>query len=279
LNTYCTIITGNYYAYALSLLESLKTHCKQTVTLHVFVSDESIGKDFLRELRAQHKGLFFTFKDEVNTEMAIKLDQKYHSTYMDAYRWSMKPVFMNYLLQEKGYEKVIYLDCDLFFYSNPDFIFDLLEQDRVLLSPHWRCADNPQEDWTNFYLNFQGGIYNGGFVGINSKGNEVMNYWANLCLTLCVKDFEKGMYVDQKYLDILHSRFDGVGVLRHRGCNVATWNLADNKRSLNVSGEVMINEIYPIVFIHFTKGTMRGIINGADALLLPHFQKTTNALR
>jgi lipopolysaccharide biosynthesis glycosyltransferase len=278
-NTFCTIITGNYYAYALSLLESLKTHCKQTVTLHVFVSDESVDKAFLQDVEEQHTGLFFHYRDEVCAEMALKLFEKYHHSYMDAYRWSMKPVFMNYLIQDQGFEKVIYLDCDLYFYNNPDFIFDLLDKENVLLSPHWRCADNPELDFTNFKLNFQGGIYNGGFVGINSKGTAAMEYWANLCLAACEINFERGFYVDQKYLDILHSRFEGVGVLRHRGCNVASWNHTDNKRSINQNGEVVINEVFPIVFIHFTKGTMRSILNDLDGLLLPYFALYSDSVR
>ena len=160
---------------------------------------------------------------------------------MDGYRWSMKPMFINYLINEKNYDKVVYLDCDLFFYNNPDFIFILLDHHRVLLSPHWRCADNPEDDMVNFKLNFQGGIYNGGFIGVTKEATDIMSYWANLCLAECVIDFEQGMYVDQKYLDVLHSRFEGIGILRHRGCNVATWNLTDNKRSVNESGQVMIN--------------------------------------
>jgi len=278
MKTFCTIITGNYYAYALSLLESLCEYSENQISLHVFVSDESMEKSFLQDIQIQHKGIFFHYLDDVQTEMAIKLNNKYHKTYMDAYRWSMKPVFMNYLIQEKGFEKVIYLDCDLFFYNKHDFLFDLLDEHRVILSPHWRCSDNPNDDFVNFKLNFQGGIYNGGYVGINNKAVEIMNYWANLCLSACEINFENGFYVDQKYLDILHSKFEGIGVLRHRGANVATWNLLDNKRSVNESGEVVINENYPIIFIHFTKGTMNGIIKGEDGLLLNHFIKYSNTV-
>lgn len=278
-NTFCTIITGNYYAYALSLFESLKTHSKQDVAMYVYVADDSSEQEFLYSLQKLHKGIFFIFKDEIQTEITSKLFDKYHKAYMDAYRWSMKPVFINYLIQEKDFEKVVYLDCDLFFYNNPDFMFELLDKDVVILSPHWRCSDNPNQDFTNFKLNFKGGIYNGGFVATNSKGIEVMNYWANLCLAACEINFENGFYVDQKYLDILHSRFEGVGVLRHRGCNVATWNLTDNKRSLNQKGEVVINDEFPIIFIHFTKGTMNGIIKGEDDLLLNHFIKYSETIR
>lgn len=278
MNTFCTIITGDYYAYALSLLESLKAHTASQVTLCVFVADNSAEEAFLENLEREHNGLNFIFHSEVHSLLAVQLFDKYHASYMDAYRWSMKPVFMNYLIEERGYEKVIYLDCDLFFYNNHGFLFDLLDHDAVLLSPHWRCADHPNVDFTNFKLNFQGGIYNGGFIGIHAKGTEMMSYWANLCLAACEINFESGFYVDQKYLDILHSRFEGVGILRHRGCNVASWNLTDNQRTLNEKGEVIINNRYPLIFIHFTSGTMRSIVSGYDPLLTPYFELYSNTI-
>jgi hypothetical protein len=263
----------------LSLFESLKLNSQNIVTLHVFVSDDSVEKVFLKGLEQIHNGIFFSYLDDVHSEMATKLYDKYHSHNMDAYRWSMKPVFLNHLIQEKKYEKVIYLDCDLFFYNNHDFLFDLLKEQRVLLSPHWRCSDNPMVDYGNFILNFQGGIYNGGFIGVNSEASEIMNYWANLCYTVCEINFEKGLYVDQKFLDILHSKFEGIGVLRHKGCNIATWNIVDNKRSIHEDGNVVINNKFPIIFIHFTKGTMNAILKGEDDLLLNHFIKYSETIR
>ncbi len=278
MNTFCTIITGNYYAYALALFDSLKQTSTSSVQLAVFISDTSVDKSFFKDLEKENQGLSFYFPDEINSDKHEALKNKYQTTYMSGYRWSLKPLFINHLIINNNFEKVIFLDGDLFFYNSPDFIFDLLDQYRVLLTPHWRCADNPEEDIVNFNLNFQGGIYNAGFIAVSKNATEIMDFWTNLCLTECKIDFEQGMYADQKYLDILHSRFEGVGVLRHRGCNVATWNFVDNKRSLNENGEVLINNNYPIVFIHFTSGTMKGIINGTDALLLHHFIAYSNAV-
>jgi hypothetical protein len=67
--------------------------------------------------------------------------------------------------------------------------------------------------------------------------------------------------------------FDGVYSLKHRGCNVANWNRLECRREKQVDGTVQINDQYPIVFIHFTKSTITGILTGEDASLMPYFKK------
>jgi hypothetical protein len=179
----------------------------------------------------------------------------------------MKPVIINHLLSNHNYKKVIYLDADLYFFNEPNFLFELLENDKVLLSPHWRCSKKPELDWFNFVHNFKHGIYNGGFIGVNFNGQEIMDYWANLCLTACEQNPLDGLHDDQKYLDIFQSYFEGVGVIRHKGCNVSNWNQIECSRTISQSGEVFINSEYPIVFIHFTEGTIIDIVNKKDAAL------------
>ena len=62
--------------------------------------------------------------------------------------------------------------------------------------------------------------------------------------------------------------------MKHRGCNVANWNQIECKRTINSdTQEITINNTFPIVFIHFTNSTFKGIIQGEDALLKPYMQK------
>jgi hypothetical protein len=37
--------------------------------------------------------------------------------------------------------------------------------------------------------------------------------------------------------------------------------------------EVEIQNIYPIVFVHFSKSTVNGIVSGVDSLLMPHLKQ------
>jgi hypothetical protein len=268
-HSFCTIITADYYPYAQALLESLEKHSSQGVILEVLIAERIEDKSFFQSIDMPN--INFSFIEEINLPIASQLFDKYNATNMDAYRWSMKPVFINHLLIQKGYEKVIYLDSDLFFFQDPRFLFELLDKEKVILTPHWRCADNPWEDFHNFKLNFKDGIYNGGFVGVRKDALDVMFFWANLCLAACEVNRPEGFFVDQKYLDILHSRFEGIGVVRHRGCNVSNWNISDCQRVVTDNGEILINGIFPIVFIHFTSSMMKGILSGIDLHLLNHF--------
>jgi hypothetical protein len=276
-NSFCTLITPDYYPYSLAILNSLEEHSSQPVILEVFITANVIDKSFFH--LKEKINLKFNFIEDIKNPIAEELYKKYNLSYMDGYRWSMKPVFINYLLEKKLYDKVIYLDSDLFFYNDPQFLFELLDVNRVILTPHWRCADKPEKDLINFKWNFTDGIYNAGFIGVNKSGIEVMNFWANLCRVACEVNHLDGLHDDQKYLDILHSRFDGIGVVRHKGCNVADWNLTDCERIVDIKGNVLINGEYPIIFIHFTFSMMVNILSGIDIELLEHFliySKTIN---
>jgi hypothetical protein len=184
----------------------------------------------------------------------------------DAFRWSMKPVMIDFLLTDQQYDAVCYVDWDLHFFSDPAFLLG-----GVLLSPHNRSTF-PSDNAFSFELNFRDGVFNGGFVGATSRGLEAIRWWATACAYKCEVDCEHGLYVDQKYLDSLHSRFEGVDVIRHKGCNVAEWNRIDCERVKLDDGQVLINGAEPIVFIHFDATMVRDILSGREPLLEEHLR-------
>lgn len=101
-----------------------------------------------------------------------------------------------------------------------------------------------------------------------------MNWWANACEFICIKDTAKGMFYDQVHLNLLPVYFEHVGIARHKGCNVANWNMVECKRSLNKDGaSVIIAGEFEIIFIHFSQSTINGIENGTDPLLRPYLEQ------
>jgi hypothetical protein len=105
-----------------------------------------------------------------------------------------------------------------------------------------------------------------------------MNWWAEMCFYKCEIDKSNGHYVDQTYLNLMPIYFDRVGILRHRGCNVAVWNQIECKRILQ-DNKVLINGKWDVVFIHFTNYTIQAILYGSDQLLLPYLEEYLKALR
>jgi hypothetical protein len=270
-NAFCTIITPSHLAYALALNDSLHKNKRDAFDMYVLLACCSYEFEFHADV---FPALNFIFIDEICDEGIGKaLFEKYYPQYIDEFRWSMKPVFINYLLQKNEYDKVIYTDSDIHFYNDYQFLIDELNVSNVLITPHWR-ASNPHIDLPNFELLYTSGIYNGGFIGANRKAIEVMEWWAKVCKFICVKDSKKGMFVDQVHLNLLPVYFEKIGILKHRGCNVSNWNMVECKRTIAQSGtDLQIQNSYPIVFVHFSKSTIDGISSGVDSLLMPHLMQ------
>jgi hypothetical protein len=268
MNTFCTIITGNYWPYAKSIYSSLAKF-DSNVTLKVLICDDSQVTDVF--------GLeIFRLKDVVKGfDIGQKLLEKYAAE-SDKLRWSFKSVFIHFLL-ERGFDKVIFTDPDTYYFGDYNFLFQELELNHVILTPHWRGLD-PNKDPNGFDLQFVHGLYNAGFIGVNKEGKECMQWWANACLYKCVIETEKGMYVDQVYLNLMPLYFDKVKIIKHTGCNVADWNRVYCER-VSVGNKVFINGVDPIIFIHFTNWVIMSTYFGGDKLLKPYTEQYLEVLQ
>jgi len=262
---WCTIITSDFIHYALALYSSL-AKLKELEVFHVLIADCQADFSYIQGTFPSIRILYP--KDINHSEAAQTICKKYQHYDMDSFRWSMKPVLLKHLL-EAGCEQAFFLDPDLYFYNSFDFLMQELDGKSVLLTPHWRACD-PHQDPKNFAILQTSGLFNAGFVGVSATGLPAMEWWAKLCAYECVKAPERGLYVDQSYLDMMPVYFDGIKILGHRGCNVANWNQFECKRTQMQDGNVLINKRWEIVFIHFTRSTVNGILLGGDYLLRPY---------
>lgn len=270
MNTFCTIITRSHIPFAKALFGSLQRFLPQ-VGFIAFIVDDQTSK------RTGNAGIkFFNKADFDSGSLAKEIEAKYYHRSLDKYRWAMKPVFITQLLQSE-YEKVIYLDSDIYFFDDPAFLFDALDENDLLLTPQWRCLDQKTNP-ADFYRNFYHGLYNAGFVGASTKGLVAMDWWASACLYKCEKSRRFGLYDDQAYLNLFPVLFENVNIIKHRGCNVANWNIQECRRC-SKGEQVMINNTFPVVFVHFAHDTIKGILNGEDPLLRPHLEAYNQHLR
>ena len=259
---FCTIITRSHLSWALALADSLRV-CDAELRFCMLITDA--GKAEVHPMGGR-PGVEVVCLDDMRAyAMGAAIATKY-ADQSDELRWSMKPVLMEHLLARYG--KVIYGDCDLHFYADIQWMWSALNTHAMLLTPHWRSG-RASIDRANFDLLFVGGLYNAGFVAAQRAALPALRFWAANCLEICVKDFTKGQYVDQTHLNLLPVYFEDIHVLKHRGCNVANWNMVECAR-VRVGDAVMINGKDPIVFIHFTRSMIDGIVSGEDGALLPH---------
>src|SRR5262245_4946108 len=109
MNTFCTIITADYYPKAFALYKSL-VQFDTSVQMQVLIADNKT----VTVLTVAPGIKLITANELSGYSLVNDLYKKYGHSDMDAFRWSLKPVFISYLL-ENGFEKVLYSDCDMFF--------------------------------------------------------------------------------------------------------------------------------------------------------------------
>lgn len=220
----------------------------------------------------------FPFKvDDLNIlqdDLSKKIKKKYSGNKL---RWACKSLYLNHLLNS-GYDKVIYVDNDICFYSSPDFLFEKLKISSVLLTPHHYPTD-PSKDQNWLEANYKVGLFNAGFIGVNASAKPMLEWWSECCLYNIKKSYWRGLFDDQKYLDLVPVLFENVEILNHKGCNVAGWNIINSPRSEDQNKVIVIDKKWPIVFIHYNYYTIDSILNKKDPYLFSHWTQYLNALK
>src|SRR5690348_4632726 len=118
MKTCCTIITRDHAPYAISLFKSLHQH-DESISLQVLIADEAPQPE---RVHFAYPGMkVHLVQDVLKDPLAEKIYNKYFHIDKDSFRWAFKPLFISYLLHQ-GFEQVIYLDADIFFYQPIAFL-------------------------------------------------------------------------------------------------------------------------------------------------------------
>lgn len=236
--TFCTISTQSHVYKCFALAKSLDNFGG---TLNILLVDASFEGDLPGNVS-------LSFLSDLQSDIGRKIITKYRS-HADKLRWCLKPVFLIHLLQ--SFEKVIYVDNDIHFFSSFDFLFEQLDEASILLTPHDYMRDpKTKQNWLE--ANFRVGLYNAGFIGVNNDAINTLEWWAEACHYRCEKNYWRGLFDDQKYLDLFPIMDEKCQIVRHPGCNVSEWNAAIRKRSFK-AGKHIVSEAYPLVFYHFNQ--------------------------
>jgi hypothetical protein len=95
--------------------------------------------------------------------------------------------------------------------------------------------------------------YNLGFLAVSRHPSlaTFLTWWKDKLEFRCVVDIERGLFVDQKWMDLAPGLFDDVAILRHAGYNVAYWNLRQRAMVVEDGGQIAVNG-QPLRFFHFS---------------------------
>jgi glycosyltransferase involved in cell wall biosynthesis len=238
----CTIIAKNYLAQARCLVESFLAH-HPNGRAFVLLVDRPDGyydpdQEPFTTIQAEDIGIpefgVMTFRYTV-----LELST------------AVKPFFLEYLFQNYEYDRICYFDPDIYFYQPIDEIWEKLQSYGIVLTPH--LLGPLDDDFKPNELDIlRAGTYNLGFIGLSRhpEAAEFLRWWKGKMVTQCIVAFDRGLFVDQRWVDLVPGLFSSVNIHRDPGCNVAYWNLYHRHVEYS-DGEHTVNGS-PLKFYHFS---------------------------
>ncbi|MEJ1935709.1 hypothetical protein WDZ92_36415 [Nostoc sp. NIES-2111] len=170
---------------------------------------------------------------------------------------AVKAMAMRHILSIENVTGVLYFDPDIALFSRADRLVDSLQKHSVILTPHQvhpeRRSDR-QAIIDNEIASLANGSYNLGFIGVRNciEGRRFASWWEDRLEEWCHDRRDIGLFVDQKWCDLVPCLFDDVGILRDSAYNVASWNLSNRSVRITESGNILVNDEL-LCFFHFTK--------------------------
>lgn len=242
ITTFFTICSKNFTAYTKTLFNSIKLH-HPNAEMFMFLCD---GID------SGYDPTQLPFKTVSLADLDIPdvrgMAERYNIT---EFNTSIKPYAFSYLFKKLGKQQVIYLDPDIILTSPlTEVMEEFARGTECLLTPHILGPAEKVEVSDNKMLLF--GIYNLGFIGLRNTPcvTRVVEWWGRRLEHECVIDLPNGLFVDQKWADLLPAFIGRTTVLHHPGYNVAYWNLS--QRTVELVNGVWYSNRQPLRFVHFS---------------------------
>lgn len=212
---YASLCDIAYLPKLVALYESLIRHSSANVSLYVLALTEetrvALTRLNLEHVIAIQAGYF---------ERQMNLAEVKKSRTWQEWCWSCSSLFCEFLMAT-GLREISYCDADLFFYSNPEPIFDEIGQRSIAITPH-RFIE-PKK-----YLAVNG-AYNVGFLNFKSTapGRDCLSKWAANVRDWCFNRVEPTRFADQKYLDYFQQDFGDEVCILSRGVNAGPWSIGN----------------------------------------------------
>lgn len=238
-----TIVARNYLALALTLADSVaQFHPEATMTIVV--------ADDLDDLEpVDRRYALVPARDFLGSEfddLAFRYDVTEFCT-------AVKPFVFGRLLAADG-KPVFYLDPDMRLYGRLDPVLDLLDRHEIVLTPHLLELQRIEDRAYPEFLHLWTGIFNLGFCALKAgpRSREFAAWWTERLRRYCYADRQDGLHTDQKWVDYAPVFFgDALGILRHRGVNVAYWNIDERPLVRDADDSIRAGPD-PLLLFHFS---------------------------
>jgi hypothetical protein len=237
---FCTFFDHRYLDRGLALYHSLQQHCL-SFQLWILCMD-TVSYHTLLQLQLPDVQLI-TLEDFERGDTEL-LQSKQDRTLAEYY-FTCTPSWPLFILTHfPEIDLITYLDADLFFFADPMPIYEEIDDHSIAIIGH-RFSTHLR------YLETRG-LYNVGWLSFKRDEYALtcLRWWRERCLEWCYDRPEAGRFADQKYLDDWPIRFKNVIVLRHKGANLAPWNLINYNIQLKDGSQIWVDE-HPLIFFHF----------------------------
>ena len=237
-----TIIAKNYLAYARVLMRSAAKFHPDWRRFVILVDRVDGYFDPAAE----------DFEIVLSSDLPIPRSRWFHFKYsVMELSTAVKPYAFEYLFGAHGFDRIVYLDPDIELYWPLDKVVSALDTANIALTPHLTGALDDDRRPSEIDI-LRAGAYNLGFIGISRtpESSAFLAWWQQRLYDHCVVDLPRGLFVDQRWVDLVPGLFEGVAILRDPGLNVAYWNVAHRTVVLAANGYEVDGS--RLCFFHFS---------------------------
>ncbi len=241
----CTIVSKNYLAYARTLCDSFKRF-NPDMPFYVLLVDE------LDSTEPDLKSEPYELIEARNIGIDHFLNAAFRFSILEL-NTNVKPSFLKFLIKERSVQRIAYFDPDILVTQPLKPVFDALDQNQIILTPHTNSPISMDGLRPNEQDFLSSGVFNLGFVGVKNAADSIrfLDWWEDRCLKLGFEEIRSGLFVDQKWCNFAPCFFDPVGIIRDLGWNMAYWNL--HERTLSKKENTwLVNGQHPLLFYHFS---------------------------
>ncbi len=159
--------------------------------------------------------------------------------------------------EEPEADLYLYLDPDVYVFNPLDLILPMMGEDEIGLVPHILAPEETDLGVRMTEMSVtEHGIYNLGHLVLRpgDQTRAFARWWSDRLDRYCFDERERGLFTDQRWVDLVPAIFDRVRILKSPALDVASWNLSGREirhvgvgdhRSFTVDGE-------PLVTYHFS---------------------------
>jgi hypothetical protein len=242
---FSTYFDKNYLTSALVLIDSLEKHCKD-FTLFILCLDDFTYRYFNKNNNTNNNIQLISLRDIECYDVELKGCKNNRS--LVEYYFTLSPCLPLYILNKFNIEHICSLDADIKFYSNPEELFNNLNEFSIIVTPHKFSFPNKEKIiYGKNNVSFQ--IFKN-----NTVGRNCLEDWRKKCIEWCYDELDdvNSRFADQKYLDTWINEYPGeVKELYDSVSGLAPWN-TDNYK-IEYKNNLYYSDNLKIIYFHFQR--------------------------